>query len=90
MTIFSLSCTDGSLTILLGYVRTIEATHIPGVKVIIDRSDDIDNPIKAVWVEIDSLDALLAVKQTLDKELIISGDPEIGWPEIEVYDDWRE
>ena len=91
MTRFALSCSSGSVDKLLGYGRTIANAHIPGVRVSLDCPYGSDAPlIGMVWLWIDTLDALLAVKQLLDKELIISGNPSLAWGTIEIYDDWRE
>lgn len=87
---FQLSCSNGSPDKLLGYARTILAAHIPYVGVTVECPNGSDDPIRMVWLDIGTLDALLAVKQTLDMELILTGNPGLGWAEIEIYDDWRE
>lgn len=90
MTRFQLSCSSGSVGKLLGYARTILSEHIPGVKVSVDCPYGSDSPIKMVWLYIETLEGLLAVKHALDMELIVSGIPSLPWGTIEVYDDWRE
>lgn len=83
MTRFTLTCSSGNKFTLRGYARDINDAKIPGAVAIMNMDGD-------VWLEIETLDALLAVKQTLDLELILTESPKGDLPCIEVYNDWRE
>lgn len=83
MTRFTLTCSSGNVYTLHGYACEINDAKIPGAVAIMNMDGD-------VWLEISTLDALLAVEQTLDMELILTESPKGSLPCIEVYNDWRE
>lgn len=84
MTRFRLTCTSCYMPYSLrNYVRRIEDAKIPGLTLEYENldSDEVDPD---VYADIETLDALLKLRDAVDINVILLPD------EIEIYDDWRE
>lgn len=86
MTRFRLTCTSRYMPdSLRRYVRRIEDAKIPGLTLEYDDLDDEDWVDPDVYADIETLDALLQLRDAVDIDVILLDDNV-----LEIYDDWRE
>lgn len=86
--IFNLISTGSYKTQMYEYIDKIkEKTDI---KIIVEETEDEDYINTHYYVEINTINDLLALKDAVGEELIITNETENGRQQIEIYDYWRE